>query len=172
MIERSPGSLTSTIFPSQNRRARPLTRAPTRRTLPRFTAVYIQSVLAALLVASVLVIGDTETARAQVRAFKLKQGRISQQVVDRGPQLARMIRVDANGQEVGAPFDVLIQHRAGPESQAIDDRWIQADSLITCFPASLKDPAVRRKAILNGKKGAIKIRRYADGIVIVEPVGA
>lgn len=132
----------------------------------------MRSLLAVLLSMSVLAAGRAETAHAQVRAFKLKQGRISQLIVDQGAQLARMIRVDARGREVGAPFDVLIQHRAGPDSQDIDDRWVQADSLITCFPASIKDPAVRSKAMLNDESGTIKIRRYADGIVVVEPTGA
>jgi hypothetical protein len=92
--------------------------------------------------------------------------------VDQDAQLARMIRVDADGQEVGAPFEVLVQHRSGPEDQAIDERWARADSIITCFPASIVDPRIRAKAILNDKAGAIEIRRYAHGIVIIEPVDA
>ena len=106
---------------------------------------------------------------AQVRAFKLQRGHISQLIVDQGAQLARMVRVDASGQEVGTPFDVLVQHRTGPEDQAIDGRWARVDSVITCFPASIEDPQIRAKALFNDEAGPIEMRRYAGGIVIVEP---
>jgi hypothetical protein len=108
-------------------------------------------------------------AHAQVRAFKLKRGHVSQLIIDQGAQLARLARVDANGREVGPPFDVLVQHRSGPEDQAIDDRWTRVDSIITCFPSSIEDPRVRKKTMFSPSTGAIKIRQYADGIVIVEP---
>jgi hypothetical protein len=126
--------------------------------------------LAVLSVACLAVAFCADAARAQVRAFKLTRGHISQLIVDQDAQLARMIRVDADGQEVGAPFEVLVQHRSGPEDQAIDERWARADSIITCFPATIADPQIQAKAILGDKPGAIKIRRYASGIVIVEPV--
>jgi hypothetical protein len=88
-------------------------------------------------------------ARAQVRAFKLKKGHLSQLIVDQGAQLVQMVRVDANGIEVGAPFDVLVQHRSCPEDQAIDERWARVDSIITCFPASISNPEIRAKAMFN-----------------------
>jgi len=122
-----------------------------------------------LVVTSLLVAFGTDAARAQIRAFKLTHGHISQLIVDQRAQLARMVRVDADGTEVGGPFTVLVQHRSGPEDQAIDERWAWADSIITCFPASIADPQIRAKAILNDKTGAIQIRRYASGLVIVEP---
>lgn len=114
----------------------------------------------------------TNYVRAQVRAFKLKRGHVSQLIVDQGAQLAQLAKVDATGREIGAPFEVLVQHRSGPEDQAIDDRWTRVDSIITCFPASIEDPRVRKKTMFSPNTGAIKIRRYADGIVIVEPAAA
>jgi len=130
----------------------------------------VRRLVAVLSVACLAVAFCADVARAQVSAFKLTRGHISQLIVDQGAQLARMIRVDARGREVGEPFDVLVQHRSGPEDQAIDERWARADSIITCFPATIEDPQIRAKAILNDKFGAIKIRRYASGIVIVESV--
>lgn len=129
-----------------------------------------QKIVAAVLVASFLMASCcTDAAHSQVRAFKLKDGHLSALIVDQGAQLARMVRVDVRGREVGTPFDVLVQHRSGPEDQDIDDRWARADSIITCFPASIANPKIRAKAILKDKPGAIEIRRYSGGILIVEP---
>lgn len=127
-------------------------------------------VAVALLIAPCMIVVCINDACGQVRAFKLMKGHISQLIVDQSAQLARMVQVDADGREVGAPFDVLVQHRSGPEDQAIDARWARVDSVITCFPASIANPAIREKAILSDKRGAVQIRRYASGIVIVEPV--
>lgn len=136
----------------------------------RFSAAArIRKMRRVLLTALLMTALCASAARAQVRAFKLQHGHISQLIVDQGAQLTRMVRVDASGQEVGKPFDVLVQHRSGPDDQAIDGRWARVDSLITCFPASIANPKIRAKAILNDEAGAIKIRRYASGIVIVEP---
>lgn len=131
----------------------------------------VRRLLAVLSVACLATAFCADATRAQVRAFRLTHGHISQLIVDQRAQLARMVRVDARGQEVGSPFDVLVQHRAGPADQAIDARWARVDSIITCFPATIADPQIRAKAILNEKAGAIQIRRYASGVVIVESVG-
>jgi hypothetical protein len=95
-----------------------------------------------------------------VRAFKLKRGYISQLIIDQGAQIARVARVDATGKDLGVPFDVLVQHRSGPEDQAIDGRWARVDSIITCFPASIADPRIRKKTMFGHETGAIKIRQY------------
>jgi len=125
-----------------------------------------------LLVLLILICQTALSARAhgQVRAYKVQHGHLSPLLIDQGAQWPRLVRVNAAGRAVGRPFDVLVQHRSGPADQDIDERWQRADSLITCFPASIADPAIRAKTILKDKTGAIEIRRYVHGIVVVEPV--
>lgn len=132
---------------------------------PDARTLRVQKTLVILFGASLLATLCTDAAHSQVRAFKLKRGHVSQLIVDQEAQIARMT-------EVGVCFDVLLQHRSGPEDQDIDSRWTRVDSIITCFLASIVDPKIRAKAILNDRANAIEIRHYAGGILIIEPTEA